>query len=65
MACDRCHGLLVQDHCYDLLDNDVSLTAWRCIACGNIIDSVILKNRLEQFRVKIGNEQPVLSVSAA
>lgn len=48
MTCNRCRGLLVEDHCYDLLDDRISLKAWRCIACGNIVDSLILKNQLEQ-----------------
>jgi hypothetical protein len=48
MTCKRCHGLLVQDQCYDLLDDSFSLRAWRCISCGNLIDSVILKNQQEQ-----------------
>jgi len=48
MICKRCHGLLVEDHCYDLLDDSISLRAWRCISCGNLVDSVILKNRQAQ-----------------
>lgn len=48
MMCKRCHGLLVEDQCYDLLDDSISLKAWRCISCGNLVDSVILKNQQEQ-----------------
>jgi hypothetical protein len=48
MMCHRCRGLLIEEHCYDLLDHEISLRAWRCISCGNIVDSVILKNRREQ-----------------
>jgi hypothetical protein len=48
MMCKRCHGLLVEDQCYDLLDGSISLRAWRCISCGNLVDSVILKNQQEQ-----------------
>jgi hypothetical protein len=48
MTCKRCHGLLVEDQCYDLLDDTFNLKAWRCISCGNLIDPVILKNQQEQ-----------------
>lgn len=48
MQCDRCTGLLVEEHCYDLFDNEISMTALRCISCGNLVDDVILKNRLAQ-----------------
>lgn len=47
MRCARCQGLMVQDRFYDLLDDCglVSLTAWRCVCCGNVVDPTILKNR--------------------
>lgn len=48
MTCNRCRGLLVEDHCYDLLDDRISLSAWRCVSCGNLVDSVILKNQRAQ-----------------
>lgn len=47
MNCSRCHGLL----CFsDLRDEDGGLVteggpAFRCILCGELIDSVILMNR--------------------
>ena len=67
MTCNRCRGLLVEDHCYDLLDDRISLKAWRCIACGNIVDSVILKNQLEhQARVAtVGRGQRLVGASVA
>ena len=37
-ACARCHGLMV----FELVEE---LPCWRCIACGNILDAVIIKNR--------------------
>jgi hypothetical protein len=48
MSCHRCYGLLVEDHCYDLLDQVLSVTTFRCISCGNIIDPVIVANRRRQ-----------------
>lgn len=48
MKCTRCQGLMVAD---DLLDMQESyLPMWmrglRCIACGNIVDPLINRNRL-------------------
>jgi len=67
MTCNRCRGLLVEDHCFDLLDDRISFTAWRCIACGNLVDSVILKNQLEQqARVAtVSGGQRLVGASAA
>ena len=67
MTCNRCRGLLVEDHCYDLLDNQISLRAWRCIACGNIVDSVIMRNQLEQQArlATVGQTQRLVAASAA
>lgn len=67
MTCKRCHGLLVEDQCYDLLDDSFSLRAWRCISCGNLVDSVILKNQQEQ-EARLTTTRPVtrlVGVSAA
>lgn len=67
MTCPRCCGLLIEDHCYDLLDHGISLKAWRCVSCGNIVDSVILKNRREQ-RVRLalaGQGEGLVRASAA
>jgi len=47
MTCDRCHGFMCP---VDLLvgasskDRD-RFRGWRCVACGEIIDQVILRNR--------------------
>lgn len=46
MTCKRCHGLLVEEWRYALLDTNLEL--WRCVCCGNLVDSVILKNQQEQ-----------------
>lgn len=49
MSCHRCHGLMYPD---DLLigasggvhDN---VRAWRCVICGEIVDQVIVQNRIQ------------------
>ncbi len=45
MECQRCHGLMVQDRAYDLLDTHIHCDVWRCICCGNIFDTLILLNQ--------------------
>ena len=45
MNCHRCQGLMVLDRAYDLLDSDVHCDVWRCVTCGNLIDTQIVKNR--------------------
>jgi hypothetical protein len=46
-TCARCGGLLLTQHYMDLLDDtgQIDITAWHCTICGEVIDSVILKNR--------------------
>jgi len=48
MTCTRCKGFMVVD---DLLDLQESLLpmwmrGWRCVACGNIVDPLILRHRM-------------------
>lgn len=45
--CGRCGGLLLHELCTDLLDDTgrMDFPAWRCVQCGNLVDSVILLNR--------------------
>lgn len=54
--CVRCGGLLVIDHCMDLMDGtgQLEFTALRCVQCGDIIDPVILRNRVMQ-RTKLAS----------
>lgn len=49
MICPRCKSLMVVDVFEDLLDETcaISFKAWRCIPCGEVIDPVILKNRMQ------------------
>lgn len=47
--CTRCGGLMVVEHYMDLQDDtgQISMTALRCTSCGEVIDSVILQNRVK------------------
>ncbi len=48
MLCRRCRGLMVKDRFTDLLDDTgkMQFLGWRCLACGEIVDLVILSNRI-------------------
>ncbi len=46
MECVRCHGLVVVDCFVDLEgSSEAEFTGWRCVACGDISDPVIIANR--------------------
>ena len=51
MECTRCHGFMMKELVYELLENDgqsyVSGRHWgyRCVVCGKVSDWVIEQNR--------------------
>jgi hypothetical protein len=47
MRCHRCGGVMVFEKFYGICEE---FSGWRCIFCGEIVDQVILENRLEQKR---------------
>lgn len=49
--CKRCDGLMVHEHCSDLFDDTgkMAFPALRCVQCGEVVDAIILLNRL-RFR---------------
>jgi hypothetical protein len=46
--CMRCGGLMVMEYYLDLEDDtgQIGITGLRCTSCGEVIDPVILRNRL-------------------
>lgn len=58
--CKRCGGLLVNEHCTDLLDNTgrMDFPALRCVQCGEVVDVVILLNRLRAVATKSASQRP-------
>lgn len=50
MACPRCGGLMVLASYMDLRDDQgqIEFTAYRCTICGEVIDPVILRNRIAE-----------------
>lgn len=47
-ACKRCGGLLIREGLFDLFDDTGQMRRWarRCVQCGDIVDSLILKRRM-------------------
>lgn len=47
MSRPRCRGLMVVDQCYDLSDDTgrTHFEGFRCVICGEILDSTIVNNR--------------------
>ena len=47
-SCSRCGGLMVITDCFDVLSDtaEIDCTAYRCIQCGDLVDPVILRNRI-------------------
>ena len=56
MNCSRCHGLMVEDDLIDLRESYLPMWAHglRCVACGNVVDPVIARNRRRQ-RATVGS----------
>ena len=47
MSCVRCHGLMVPTRLEEAagVTSGGSLSGWKCLLCGEVIDSVITANR--------------------
>ena len=43
MKCNRCGGLMSYEKFYS--EELEAFLGWRCVACGEIVDRVILRNR--------------------
>ncbi len=56
-TCKRCGGLLSREGLFDLFDDTGQMHRWarRCVQCGDIVDSLILKRRM-------GAEPPALKL---
>ena len=47
MRCHRCNGIMIYEKFYGDCEH---FFGWRCVVCGEIVDQVILENRLESVR---------------
>ena len=64
MRCLRCNGLMTTTRFYDLQDDTghIAFDAWRCIGCGEVLDSVIYTNRIERPRfTRLPRRRPVMA----
>lgn len=45
--CLRCGSLFIRESLFDLYDETGQMRRWamRCVQCGDVVDSIILKNR--------------------
>ena len=50
MQCARCDGLMVGDSLIDIQESSIPMwmKGWRCVSCGNIVDSLIQQHRMIQ-----------------
>ncbi len=50
MTCTRCEGLMVSDDLIDLEESyhPMWLRGYRCVSCGNIVDTLIQRHRMVQ-----------------
>ena len=46
MRCMKCKGLMVVDNLIDMRESyhPMWMRGWRCVACGNIVDPLILRH---------------------
>ncbi len=51
MTCQRCQGLMVEDHFLDMEESYGRpwIRGWRCVTCGDVIDPLIKKRRILQY----------------
>lgn len=58
--CPRCGGLMVADRFFDLLDDtgQLQFMAARCVSCGEVLDPVILENRLRREAARAAAAAP-------
>ena len=49
MHCVRCQGTMVTDYFIDMENRgELWMPGWRCLACGEVVDPLIMKHRLAQ-----------------
>lgn len=46
MKCPKCEGLMIYEKFMDMEESsNFYFYGWRCLSCGNIVDSTIVANR--------------------
>lgn len=64
MQCPRCEGLMTLEEFRNAASEGMpwSYEGWRCLYCGEVVDPLILMNRM---KVKSHREEPVGAGSAS
>lgn len=60
MKCSKCNGFMFVERYYDYF---LRFDAWKCINCGNIMDSTINENR-QNYQAKLAlleEAEPILA----
>lgn len=52
--CARCSGFVIPEQMRDL---GLHAVAWRCLLCGDIVDGVILRNRIGLFSADLFDDE--------
>ena len=53
MKCPKCDGFMIYEKFMDMGESSsFFFYGWRCISCGNIVDSIILANKVYKHREK-------------
>jgi hypothetical protein len=39
---------MIRDIVYDLLDTHIHSQVWRCVCCGELVDPLIARNRMQR-----------------
>ena len=65
MDCPRCHSEMIEEEFSDLKDDTgfLNFRGWRCILCGEIVDSVILSNRKNRPAPLVGRNRKIMVYS--
>ena len=63
--CPRCGGLLVLHICMDLYNtgDELESPARRCVQCGEVLDTVILRNRRLRYESSVAHRAQTTSFS--
>lgn len=66
MKCERCEGLMLEDHFMDMKDlsEGMWVSTWRCLNCGYATDSVMVANRQRQALLGQTITEAMPSISA-
>lgn len=55
MKCNRCSGLVIPERLYAI---EAIFEGYKCIACGEVFDEVVLRNRHERFSTPAIKKRP-------